>query len=65
MEPLFLQLLRRFHVPASMSFFKLSCMPEQWNVVTTLYFETASFVFNIAFRGKHLICIFAHQDKHL
>jgi len=34
MEPLFLLLLRRFHVPAHLSAFSLNWQSERWNVVT-------------------------------
>ena len=42
MEPLFLLLLRQFHVPAQKYRRISNLWPERWNVVTMLCFETAS-----------------------
>jgi len=41
-EPLFLLLLRRFHVPAYVLSFSLNRQPERWNVVTMSSFQTVS-----------------------
>jgi len=52
---LFLQLLRRFHVPAQKYSRIPNHQPERWNVVTTGIFETSSFEIYLTLRCNVLL----------